>query len=519
MAAMLLVLAACNPLRTEPEKIEIAFPQQWRGTEASDVAVTAEGALPQYNRDWWKDFNDPGLNALVEQVLARNNDLTVAALTLRTARLQLGLARWAQVPILSGSASVGRSFDLNNDTSAATFGTTGSVSYEADIWRRLSDAKRAAKFEVGASAEDYESLRQTLINTAATLYWQIALNAQKIYYGELSLGYTQRTHDFAVVNHDAGAVSGLDVAQANQSLAAQKAALESLRQEAVELRNAMAVLLGLPPGSALTTNNALPTSELPEVQAGIPADIISRRPDIRAARLRLQGALLGVDITSAAILPGISLTGSYGTSSVLLSDILLNPAGFLGASISLPFLQWRQQQLSIEVSKVQYEAAVVNFRQTIYKSLGEVDNALSARQQLEKQRALLEESLNEAVKAEQIYTVQYEAGAEPLRFMLDAQEATRQSRTALLDNYYQRLLNHATLCLSLGGSVANTAPAPISAPPVSQPAPPVPATSESPAASVPITPTPVAEPVPALPPSTLLPALPMPAPSASPTSP
>jgi outer membrane protein TolC len=198
----------------------------------------------------------------------------------------------------------------------------------------------------------------------------------------------------------------------------------------------------------------LPAGALPPVEAGLPADLIARRPDVRAAELRLREYLRNVDSTRAAFYPALVLTGTLGNSSAALANLLQNPIGTLGASLSLPFLQAGQRTLQLRVSESVYQEAVVAFRQTVYQAFSDVDNALSARQQYEAQAALLDASLAEARRAERLYETRYRAGSVPLKSWLDAQEKRRSAEIAVADNRYNRLVNHATLFQSLGGTAS-----------------------------------------------------------------
>ncbi|MDF1485848.1 efflux transporter outer membrane subunit [Ramlibacter sp. H39-3-26] len=426
-----------------------AMPAQWRHAGADTLdAQAATGA-------WWKAFGDPALDALEEEALARNNDLAAAAIRVRRAQLQARLAE--NRPAFSGSvnSSAGRSLDGGGSThsSAATLG----ASYEIDLWSRIGSQTDAARWEALATVQDRESAAQALAGTTATLYWQIAYLNQRVNAAVQSIAYAERTLQLVQAQYGAGSVSSLEVAEARQSVASQKAALSQLQQQYVETANALALLFdgaatgpGAPGWSA---PQALPGGPLPAVDAGLPAALLGRRPDLRAAELRLREALANVDATRASYYPALSLTGSLGSSSGALANVLQNPVAALGAGLTLPFLQFTEMRLNTEISRTQYEEAVVNFRQTLYTALGDVDNALSARRQYEEQAAQLAQSLADARTAERLYEVRYRSGAVSLNVWLDAQEKRRNAEIALAENRFNRLANHATLFQALGGGM------------------------------------------------------------------
>jgi outer membrane protein TolC len=197
--------------------------------------------------------------------------------------------------------------------------------------------------------------------------------------------------------------------------------------------------------------DALPRAPLPAVAAGLPAELLLRRPDMRAARLRLRQDLAEVDATRASYLPQLTLTGSLGTASVALTDLLSNPVGALGAGLVLPFLNFNEMRLATEVSRTQFEQDVVNYRQTLYQALSEVENALSARRNLAVQQQRLENTLAAARQAEQLFETRYREGAEALQSWIDAQEDRRAAEENLLQNRLDQLTNQVTLYQALGG--------------------------------------------------------------------
>lgn len=165
----------------------------------------------------------------------------------------------------------------------------------------------------------------------------------------------------------------------------------------------------------------------------------------------MREALATVDATRASFYPPVTLTGAVGTASPTLSNILQNPVASLGVGLTLPFLQWNQMQLNIKISKADYEERVVNFRQSLYQAMADVENALSNRTQLGLQAEQLAVSLRAARDAERLYEVRYRAGAVSLKDWLDAQEKRRTAEIARDENGLNRLVNQVTVYRALGG--------------------------------------------------------------------
>ena len=463
LAALLMLSGCASTLNSLFRTPALKLPAQYsQGGAVSTPLTAATPATPApAGTPWWTRLNDPVLDQLVAEVLARNNNLAAATIRVRRAQLQAGLAEQALQPALAGSASMGTRRSLEGDASSSrSSGVTLSASYEIDLWNKLGSQREVARWEALASEQDRQSTRLALVATTARLYWQLAFVNQRLAANTQSIGYAQTTYQLVQTQYRAGAASGLEVAEAQQALASQQASQSALQQQAVEARTALALLLDSAPGSQEVSNPAaLPGGELPALQAGLPASLLARRPDLRAAELRLRESFTRIDATRASYYPALSLTGSLGTSSAQLTNLLQNPVAALGLGVTLPFLQRANMQLSIKVSETQYEEAVINFRQTLYTALGDVDNALSSRQQLALQATRLEESLQAARTAERLYEARYRAGAAALKAWLDAQEKRRSADIALADNRLARLNSQLALYQALGGDAEPT-PAP-----------------------------------------------------------
>lgn len=442
-----LAMAGCSTLTTTAYQTPPAsVPPAWQQPTAS----TAERVT---NDRWWQRFDDPALTALVEEALARNNALASAAVRVRRAQLAGGLVAQQEKPVVSGSlgASTNRRFDDNAFGSGRDLSSSLSVSYEVDLWGRLGHITDSARWEAEATEQDRQAIAAALVATTAQTYWQLAFLNQRIASAEESLAFARRTLALVRVQREAGSVSGLELAEAEQSLANQQAARASLEQQRAATRHALALLLDRPPQAEVPDPRRLPAQALPEVAAGLPMQVMARRPDLRAAEARLRGGQAAVDASEAGLYPALGLTAGVGSASRELVNLLSNPVGSLAAALTLPFLQWQERRLDIGISQADFDAAAIDFRQTLYDALGEVEDALSARTQLAVREQRLREALDAALRAERLYEVRWRAGAEPLRVLLEAQESRRQAELALDANRLDALSTHAALVLALGG--------------------------------------------------------------------
>ncbi|HZZ67096.1 MAG TPA: efflux transporter outer membrane subunit [Phenylobacterium sp.] len=444
LSALALLMGACTVLRTPYVEPTVVQPAQWRH---------AQPPAPIPGDAWWDRFGDPQLNRLVARVLARNNDLAVAAITLRRARLQ---ARDAVInPTISATVTTASNASLQGPAISSRAQTADLLaSYEVDLFGALAAQKDVAKWEARATAQDLESTRLSLIATTVDDYFQVGFLNDRIAQAERSVAYAQKALDLVDIQARAGAASSLEVAEAVRNLSTQQAGLHDLIEQRVEARSALDLLLNGEAAAPADELLRLPQGAMPPVDAGLPASLLARRPDLRATELRLREKLAQVDQARLSFYPVFSLTGAAGGTSTSLGDLLRHPVGTFGVDLALPFLQVDQVRLAVGVSRANYDIAAVQFRQTLYQALTDVENALSAREQLAAQGEAQARSLTNARTVERLDEVRYRAGSIPLQIWLDAQEARRQDENALEQTRLNRIENYVTLCKALGGDAA-----------------------------------------------------------------
>lgn len=411
-------------------------------------------AANQWSDQWWTLFNDAQLNALVEQVITKNNDLAVAGIALKQARLQAQLTENQQGLRVGSSVSTGHNFNLGTgDDSARGLSVSGNVSYELDLFGKLANQTEAARWEALATEQDLQATAQSIIATTCNLYWQLGYLNERMTAAQESLNTSNRLLQLVESQYRAGAVSGLELTQAQQAVQSQQATLSQLRQQIVESRTALAVLLHQPVQQLnIQEPQVLPKIQLPQIDAGLPAELLSRRPDLQASELRLRKALVSKDTTKASYYPSISLTGSLGATSTSLTELLKNPALALGASLSLPFLQYNDMQRNLAISDLEYERTIINYRQTLYQAFGDVENALSSRIEVNQQVQHQQRTLELAQKSAQLNEVRYRYGAIALKNVLDAQESVRNAQISLSQIRYNQYNAYVQLMQALGGS-------------------------------------------------------------------
>ena len=282
-----MLFSGCTTMRTPYIRPEIHAPAQYQH---------ADSAAPSSPSHWWRIFGDPQLDALIDAALARNNDLALAALNVRSAQLQAHLA------VINPTLSVGYTDDymreLAGPASATQFHSlTASASYEVDLWNQLGATLDVARWEARATEQDRESAVVTLIGTAVNLYYQLANLNYRITLGRQSVGYGRQALDLVQAQASAGAATQLEIAESEQSLEVQEADQSALLEQRIETRSAMTMLLNGAPWPETQERSAVPDDPPPPIAPGLPASLLDRRPDLRAAEIRLREALAQTDAT------------------------------------------------------------------------------------------------------------------------------------------------------------------------------------------------------------------------------
>jgi NodT family efflux transporter outer membrane factor (OMF) lipoprotein len=435
-------LAGCGHMRTPYTRPPVIVPETYTHADQS-----AKAALDR----WWESFHDSNLNALINETLKRNSDLALATLNVRVAQFQVRLA------VINPNVAVGYTYDyskpLKGSVPATQFHSLiASASYEVDFWNQLEAVKDVARWEARATEQDRQSAALLSIGIAVNLYYQLADLNFRIDASDKSITYAKRTLQLVQVLKTAGGATELEIVESEQNLESQRVAQIALQEQRTELRNVLTVLLDGMPWPEESERLTVPEDPPPPVAAGLPASLLGRRPDLRAAELRLREALAQFDATRLSFYPNLSLTGSVGTATTGLSELVSNPLGSLAATLSAPFTQMNQAHFATALAYTLYDKAALSFRKTLLQALSDVDNALSARSQLAGEGKSLELSLEASKTAERLDEIRYRAGAVGLQTWLDAQEARRQAEIALAENRLSRLQNFVTLCQVLGGA-------------------------------------------------------------------
>lgn len=437
------LLGACSQ-QSAYQRPDLAVAPAWQ--------QASEGLDQQQAGLWWQGFKDPDLDRLVAAVLAANPDMQVAGLRLRSALLGADLADTNLTPSVNANLSVDGTKNMKDGSASSNLGPSLTLSYEVDLWGRLAAVRDQAQWEAEASEQDLAATRLLLIGKALEQYWQLAYLGSAISLGEQQLNNYERAERLTRAKYDAGAITRLDLVQASQQKAGKQAEIASLILQREQAGNALRLLLGRSSGPLEFAPSALALGPIPTLAVGIPADVLARRPDVRAAELRLRKTLAKGDEIRTGFYPTLSLTGGASTTSDTLTQVLSNPVGTLGATLALPFLEYNKTRLSIASSELDYQIAETEFRKQLYTALLEVEDGLAARHQGEQRLHYLEQQLGYAREAERLAQARFQAGATGVQPWLDEQNRLWDAELSLLAQQQTQLNNMAGIYRALGGS-------------------------------------------------------------------
>jgi multidrug efflux system outer membrane protein len=443
-----LALGACASALRSPLPGTPGMPASWTEPGAPD-AVPAP-------RDWWRNFGSAELSSLIDGALNASPDMAIAAERVLQAEAQVRIAGASLFPALNfGGATASRDTRPSGGRWSGADSSSGtlSASYEIDLWGRNAAGVRAAESTLHAVRFDGETVRLTLVTGVASAYFQVLSLRGRLAIARENLAIAERV--FKVVDARArnGAVSSLDVARQQAAVLAQRAAIPPIELQERQTLYALAILLGRQPeGFGAAASNV---SELlvPRVAAGIPAELLVRRPDLAGAEAQLAAANANVAVARAALLPGISLTGSAGLASEVLINFLSAPTATLaiGASLLQPVFNGGRLNAQVDVAASRERELVENYRKFILAALADVEGALAAQSRGKDQEGLQELVLVQARRALQLAEARYREGADDLLSVLDAQRTLFQAEDQLVQIRLARLQASVGLYKALGG--------------------------------------------------------------------
>ncbi|KAA9131977.1 efflux transporter outer membrane subunit [Marinihelvus fidelis] len=432
-----------------------------------DWSVDLDNGLDSGDADlarWWEVFEDPLLNELVDDALAANNTLEIAALSVLEARAQLGIAtgsQWPQTQVAAGQSTLLSPPENTGVTSAYWQHTLGAtVNWEIDFWGRYQRAIETANAAYLGSIASYQQARVLLTAAVVGAYAAVRTIEEQRNIAQENLALQQRSYDIAKVLYDQGQDSELDMQQAQTLLLATQSAIPAIDADLRKARNALSLLLGELPGSVterLAAGKGIPV--LPQsVSVGFPADMLRRRPDMRQAELTAMALNAQVGLAEADLYPSFSLAGSIGLASGApgndsFGDLFDGDAfsWSIGPSFVWPFLNYGRIRNNIRVQDARLQQALVNYAETALSAARETEDALADWDGNLEQAAILVQSVASARRSNELATLRYAEGYSDYQRVLDAQQALFSQQQRLVAAQGASVGSLIALYKALGG--------------------------------------------------------------------
>ena len=437
---ILLLLAGCTKVGPDFVKPDAPVADGW--TQAGELQLIPTGTD---HASWWRAFNDPVLDKLVDEAYNQNLTLQIAGLRILEARAQLGLAvgsAWPQQQQVNLDISYNSPSDNTAGSAAATstwtYGIGASIGWEIDFWGKFRRGIEAADADLLTSIADYDTFLVSLTAEVANTYVVLRTFEERMAIAGENVKIQERSLEIADVRFRNGATTELDVQQAKTLLYSTQATIPALQTGLIQSQNALSILLGKPPGhiqKILAGEGKIPAPPV-EVAVGIPADLLRRRPDVRAAELQAaaQSALIGV--AKADFYPSVALLGSIGLSATQNSATTASGKSgidewFTGDSLTYmggPSVTWNifnygQISNNVRTQDARLQQLLVNYKNVVLGAAKEVEDSTVGFVRSQEQSHFLIDSVTAAKRSVTLAVIQYRDGATDYTRVLNTQQA------------------------------------------------------------------------------------------------
>jgi len=444
-----LLLAGCRIPVQDPPASTLAVPPAWR----ADAPAVGPGAAVE--QQWWQAFGDAELDRIVALALRNNTDLRTAASRLQEFQARIRVAASGQQPNVTVGVTPQRARAIGPfGTPIETTAVQGNLqaSYELDLFGRLENTTRAARFDYAAQQALADATALSVAANAASGYLNLrGLDAQ-LALARQTLESRQRSLDLARRQFEVGYSSRLELAQAEAEYRTTAGVVPQLERAITQQENALALLLGASPGpiARVSTLDAL---KAPAIQPGLPSELLRRRPDIAQAERAIAAADASLAVARDQMLPSLRLTASAGGYAHSLPDLLGSGTGLwsVGASVLAPLFDAGRLRAQAEISASLRDRSVFAYEAVVRNAFAETENALSATQRLREQLDQAEGRRVATAEALRIAHNRYRNGYSSYLEELDAQRNSFSAETSVLQLRASWLQAHVDLYRALGG--------------------------------------------------------------------
>jgi NodT family efflux transporter outer membrane factor (OMF) lipoprotein len=451
--ALAMALAGCVNLAPKYDRPAAPVAAGYPTVEGKVASGNPTATEAPANITWQRFFNDARLQQLIDMALVNNRDLRVAVLNIEQARAAFQIQRSFRFPTLGGAATASRAGGQSQANNHLYQAGVVVSAFELDLFSRVKNLSEAALHQYLATEEARKTVQISLIASVADSYLALLADNELLALTEQTLQTRDESLRLTQLRFDNGVASRLDLEQAISLVEQARTTLAQTQRQRAQDGNALTLLVGQPIPDSLSLAGTLAATNLPDLPAGMPSDLLAVRPDIRSAEQQLIGANANIGAARAAYFPNISLTGTAGSVSSQLSDLF--KGGTWGWSfvpqITVPIFTAGRVRAGVESAVAGRDIAVAQYERTIQGAFREVSDALAGQatfsEQLRAQRAVA------AAEGERfkLSDLRYRSGTASYLDLLDAQRSLFSAQQAAVQANLQRLVNQVTLYRVLGG--------------------------------------------------------------------
>lgn len=446
LAALGLFAAGCA-LTPDYERPPLEVPATFEQAEVSGESIA--------NLPWWDLFQDPQLRAYIDIALVENKDLAEALARIDEARNFVTVVRADQFPFVDGAGSAGRGKPsealVPDATTSDEYAIAGILSFEVDLWRKFARATEAARAELLASEAAYRNVTISLVADVASAYFALRDVDERLEISRRTVRTRQDSLGIIRARFEKGTVPELDVNQAEIELATAEVAVSAFERSAVQVANVLRILLGRNPGPVERGLSLYEQVLPPEVPAGLPSELLQRRPDVVAAEEALIAETARIGVAEALRYPSLSLTGSLGVAADSFDVDANVRAWSIAAGLFAPIWNSGQLKAQAEAQRAFTEQVLQRYAATLLQAFRETEDALVAVRTLREEHGARKRQVVAARNAARLSRARYDGGVVDYLEVLESERSLFSSELDESNTLSQSLIAVVQLYKALGG--------------------------------------------------------------------
>ncbi|HSY28161.1 MAG TPA: efflux transporter outer membrane subunit [Burkholderiaceae bacterium] len=456
-SAVLLASCASGP---DYKKPDVTLPTVWQSGTPFHQGVPNDSAL---KGNWWELFQDAELNRLEQQVIAQNQSLQIAGAHLEQARAQVTISKsglFPQVGLQAGAAREKISADRplaaysepNQSTVQNNYQLGFGVNYEADLFGQVRRTVESAQASSEQATADFENTRLVLMSELAADYFNLRELDAEIDVVRQGIALQERALEFITARHDLGIASGLDLAQQQALLDANKTQLDLLQNQRVQFEHALAAMVGVPAPDFKLAPQVVAMAP-PPVPAGVPSDVLQRRPDVASAERAMAAANANIGVAKSAFFPTIMLQPSIGWDSNQMGNLLSAPSLLwsLGTAVTQTVFDAGKTKATVRIAEASYTAAVAGYRQSVLVAMQEVADGIDGMTLLDRADKQAIASVRSSQRVLDLANDRYTGGLDTYLDVITAQQTLLTNQRQAVQIQGQQMLTSVYLVKALGG--------------------------------------------------------------------